>query len=81
MHIRIHTGRYVNLDRNVRMYQVCDTNDVEDELIFVQVFIVCLIKTDVYQKVSRPSVFKLAHILSTKNKSEVYKVSRYKPKP
>ena len=50
--LRINTGRYVNLDRHLRVCQVCDTNVVEYEFHFVvQAFVICSIKTNLYQTV------------------------------
>jgi len=33
--LRIHTGRYEHLDRNVRYCQVCNIHEIEDEFHFV----------------------------------------------
>ena len=42
------TGRSVNLDRKLRVCQVCDTSDVEDEF---HLLFICTIKTNLYQTI------------------------------
>ena len=78
--LRIHTGRYDRLERNVRLCQVCNSNEIEDEFhfMFKCTPYVQLRQTYIkrYYRV-KPSMFKLVQLLKTQNKSEVFMLSKY----
>ena len=72
--------RYDRLERNVRLCQVCDSNEIEDEFhfMFKCIHYVQLRQTYIkrYYRV-KPSIFKLVQLLNTQNKSEVFMLSKY----
>ena len=78
--LRIHTGRYTGLERNLRLCQLCNMNEVEDEfhLLFKCSTYSHLRQTFIkrYYRI-RPSMFKLIQLFNTQNKSEMCMLSRY----
>ena len=76
----IEKGRYHNIERDKRLCQMCDMNDVEDEYHFI---LKCPFYTHLrhlYIKKyywSKPSVFKLVQLLSVQNRKELCNIGKY----
>ena len=80
--LRIQTGRYARnrLDRHLRICQLCDNGDIEDEFHFI---FVCRIYNDIRKKYIkksayiRPSVFKLVQLFQTSDRSSLVNLSLF----
>ena len=78
--LNIHTGRYTRLDRSLRLCQLCDIAEVEDEFHFI-------FKCTCYDQLrdryikryyrNRPNMCKLIELFNTQNQSEVYLLCKY----
>jgi exonuclease III len=80
--LRIQTGRYGRdrIDRNLRVCQICNGNEIEDEFHFV-------LKCPAYQNIrlkyikifyrTKPSMFKFTQLLSSKNKSNIVMLAKF----
>ena len=80
--LRIETGRYGRnrIERNQRVCQTCNSQEVEDEFHF-------LLKCDTYSDIRRrlikrhywvnPSAYKLTQLLNMENALDLYNLGRY----
>ena len=83
--LRIETGRYGRnrVDRNQRLCQLCNTQEIEDESHF-------LFKCDTYSDIRRhfikrcyrvnPSAYKLIQLLNSHNDRDLYNLAKYMEK-
>jgi hypothetical protein len=80
--LRIQTGRYGKdrLERNLRVCQMCNGNEIEDEFHFV-------FNCPAYHSIrlkyiktffrTKPSMFKFTQLLSSKNKSNIVMLAKF----
>ena len=78
--LRIHTGRYNRLERNLGLCQLCDSNEIEDEFHFI-------FKCTYYDQVSnryikpfyrnRSNMIKFIQLLNTQNKNATFTLCKY----
>jgi hypothetical protein len=80
--LRIQTGRYgrERIDRDQRICQLCNLNEIEDEYHFM---FICPLYSELRRTflkqyyVRRPSMFKCTLLLKSNNKSEIVMLSKY----
>ena len=78
--LRIHTGRYDRTERNLRICQICNCQEIEDEYHFIFQCRPYQALRSRYIKnyfIRRPSMYKLIELLSSQNKNELYLLSKY----
>jgi hypothetical protein len=78
--LRIQTGRYDRVERNLRICQLCNSNEVEDEFHFLFKCAKFVQIRENYIKAYyrvRPNMFKLTQLLTTQNKSEMFKLGKF----
>ena len=78
--LRVHTGRYDRLERNMRVCQICNSHELEDEYHFVFNCKPYHLLRNRYIKTyfrARPSMYKFIDLLSTQNTNELYMLSKY----
>ena len=78
--LRVQTGRYDRLERNMRVCQICNSHELEDEYHFVFNCQPYHLLRNRYIKTyfrTRPSMYKFIDLLSTQNTNELYMLSRY----
>ena len=78
--LQVEIGRHSNIQRNNRICQHCNLNDVEDEYHFILVcpaynYLRCSYIKRYYR--NRPSVYKLIQLLSTENVKELGNLGRF----